>query len=280
LKKQLAVITVFAVAITWAACSQGEKQVNLRFSFPQGKTLKYKQVSKRNYSVVKNDSIVDDKSLVDTLRIDLELVRLVDDTTYEVMEYGTLYIDCRSKEDTTKMERVELKTETLLRVLPNGKIESFEMIENEFNRTDEYVKNYYEQGTPVFPAGEKPVGYSWTQTTKVVLPEENLEASTTYNIKALVRHQGYDCALIEYLGNMAIPIVSNPKDTVQRSGVDRVNIKGLMYFAHKEGLVVEQTENWKIDGDRKQIAGDSICEYDVTQDYSVSYQLVSIEAAP
>lgn len=280
MKKQLAVITVFAIALTWAACSKGERQVNLRFSFQPQTILTYNQISKRNYSIIENDSVLSQSKMVDTLRIDLELIRLVNDTTYEIMEYGTLHRYVPSKEDSTKLERVELKTETLLRILPNGKIDSFAMLENEFARTDAYVKNYYEQGTPVFPAGEKPVGYSWTQTTKVVLPKETLEASTTYTIKALVRQQGYDCAVIEYIGNMVLPIVPCEEDSVQRSGVDRIKIKGLIYFAHQDGLVVEQTENWTVDGQRQQMKNDSICQYKILQDYSVSYQLANVESAP
>jgi hypothetical protein len=37
-----------------------------------------------------------------------------------------------------------------------------------------------ETGQPVFPTGELAQGYSWTQSTKVILPDGPIEASTTY----------------------------------------------------------------------------------------------------
>lgn len=266
-----------ALAIAWGACSKGERQVTLRFSFQPGKHLKYEQISKRNYSVIKADSVLAERKMVDTLAISMEFVRVVGDSTYEIMERSSRRRSVPSKEDSTKMETVTLTTETLFHILPNGKVQNFEIVEDELHRSTGYVENFYEQGTPVLPPGEKPVGYSWTQTTKVVLPEETMEASTTYTIKALVRQHGYDCALIEYSGNMVLPVTPNPEDSVQRSGVDLIKTKGLMYFAHTEGRVVEQTENWTIDGTRHEILPDTTCDYKVMQDYYVSYRLVGVK---
>lgn len=269
------------LAIAWLACSEGERQVSLRFSFKPGTTLTYQQISRRNYSVIEKDSVLAERKMLDTLKIDLELVRLIDDTTHEIMERSSFNRTVRSEEDSTKTEVVPMSSETLFHILANGKVQSFEIVDDDMNRSDGYVKNFYEQGTPVFPAGEKPVGYSWTQSTKVVLADETVEASTTYTIKALVRQHGHDCAVIEYVGNMVLPVTPSSDDSMQRRGVDHVKIKGLMYFAHKEGRVVEQTENWTIDGSRKANKPDgTVCDYKVMQDYSVSYKLVNVETTP
>jgi len=97
------------------------------------------------------------------------------------------------------------------------------------------------------------VGRSWTQNTLVALPNETLEASTTYKLSSFAREAGYDCVLIEYAGNLIIPFGPSPDDSTQRSGIDHISTEGVMYFAYKEGLVVLQRERYILNGDRQSI---------------------------
>ncbi len=103
---------------------------------------------------------------------------------------------------------------------------------------------------PVFPTGEISVGFNWTQSAKVMMPSQTMEASTTYEVKSLVREMGYDCAVIEFTGNLIIPIEPDPADSIQVSGVDKIETTGKLYFAYKDGLVVLQRERWVVDGTR------------------------------
>jgi hypothetical protein len=147
--------------------------------------------------------------------------------------------------------------------------------EDEDYTSVQYIKNYYEQGMPVFPARELAPGDSWTQTTKVVLPGEPMEASVSYKVTALVREAGYDCAVIECDGQLFIPIEPNPKDTVQRTGLDNIKSTGKLYFAYKEGMVVLQRERWVIDRHRKLILPDKTEEFREAVELDVDFALKS-----
>ncbi len=281
MKKITAVlISIALVSVIIGSCMQGETRVSLRFKFEPGLLLTYKQTANRSYQVIEADSVIKKGAVQYDVHAEMEFIRFVDDTTYEYVERGTWEHDVPSKEDSTKMEKVTRTSETILRTLPNGKIVGADFQDKRKDPEIAYVMSYYEQGMPVFPSGEKPVGYSWTQTTRVVMPQETTEASITYNLKSEVRHAGYDCAVIEYEGNMILPIEPNPEDSIPRSGLDRVKLNGVMYFAHKEGMIVEQKESWEVDGVRRKLKGDKATDYEVLVQYNSTFTLVSREIKP
>ncbi|MEW5994326.1 MAG: hypothetical protein AB1744_08010, partial [Candidatus Zixiibacteriota bacterium] len=150
----------------------------------------------------------------------------------------------------TVTETVEETRRLELHVTPNGKVLEVSFIDHDDYAGIQYLKNYYEQGLPVFPSHELTPGASWTQTTRVILPGEPMAASMTYRVVSLVREAGYDCAVIECEGDMIIPVESDPADTIRRSGLDRIESTGRLYFAYKEGAVVLQRERRVIDRER------------------------------
>lgn len=281
MKKLAAIlITIALISVIIGSCMQGETRVSLRFKFEPGLLLKYKQTATRSYKVLEADTVVSKDAVKYDISAEFQFNRFVDDTTYEYLERGTWDYERPNKDDSTKVDTINYSSETVIRMLPNGKIVGAEFEEKKKDRDIAYVMSYYEQGMPVFPTGEKPIGYSWTQTTKVVMPEETTEASMTYTLKSEVRHAGYDCAVLEYVGNMILPIEANPDDSIPRSGIDRINLKGVMYFAHKEGMVVEQKESWEVDGDRRKIKDGKTIEYKVLTQYNTTFWLISREIMP
>ena len=110
-----------------------------------------------------------------------------------------------------------------------------------------------------------------------MLPTETMNASTTYTIKSFVRELGYDCAVIEYTGNLLIPIEPKKDDKTQRSGIDKIQTKGMIYFAYIEGLVIKQTEKWKTEGTRTQIIDGEWEKYKFESNYDVNFILVRAE---
>lgn len=274
------IVTIALITMIVGSCMQGEQRIGLRFKYEPGLVLTYKQIANRSYQVIEADSIVKKDAIQYDIDVEMEFIRFVDDTTYEIAERGEWEYTVPSKEDSTKMETMTRTSETILRTLSNGKIVGADFEQKKNDNEIAYVTNYYEQGMPVFPSGEKPIGYSWTQTTKVVMPTETMEASTTYHLKSEVRHAGYDCAVIEYEGNMILPIEPNPEDSLPRSGLDRVKTNGIMYFAHKEGMIVEQKERWEIDGDRRKLKGDKATDFKVLVQYNTTFTLTNREIKP
>ncbi len=259
------------------SCSEGNRHVNLRFKYVEGMLLKYEQVSKGSVTVIKADTVYSEQPTNHTASVTQEVTRFLNDSTAEIREIGTWESTRPSEEDSTQMVTVERRVETLLHILPNGKVADFEVVDLPRRYRASYARSYFDQGMPVFPSGERPIGYSWTQTTKVVLPEEAMEASITFEIKSLVRYAGYDCAVIDYEGNLVIPVDPVPDDSTQRQGIDRVMIKGLMYFGYKEGLIIEQRESWNVDGERRRLEEGEFVNFRVEIIYNQTFRLLGRE---
>ncbi len=272
-----AILTIGLVCLLAGSCTQGERKISLKFRYKPGMKLTYDQLSKRNTSVIEHDSVTRMDTMSYRVGIDQEVLRFVDDSTAEILETDIFkYVKPKPKDSAGPPDSVTENQQVTLQMLPNGKIVNFKFADDSNMPRIAYIKNYYEQGIPIFPSGQRAPGYSWTQTTKVVLPDESMEASTTFLIKSLVRENGYDCAVIQYEGNMLIPVVADPADTTKRSGVDHIKTSGVLYFAYTEGFVVEQKEKWKIDGDRSQIRKGKTVNFKVKTDYDVDYRLVKV----
>ncbi len=257
-------------------CTEESKTVKLSFKYKTGMTLEYKQVSKRYTKVIKTDSTYKKDSNESTAIIKQNILEVVNDSTFKINEVDTWYYMQQNKDDSTQYDSVTYSREMDLLVLQNGKIIDFEF-KNTEEKTTAYMKNYYEQGLPVFPSVEVNPGYSWTQTTSVVLPSETMKASTTYTIKSFVRELGYDCAIIEYTGTLLIPIEPKKGDETQRSGLDRIQTNGMIYFAYIDGIVIKQTEKWQTDGERIQIINGEWERYKFISNYDVNFILTKAE---
>lgn len=256
-------------------CSQGDKTVTLTFKFKPGQILNYEQTSRRSFKVWEADSLVDQGQTDYLVEVTDEVLEIDDKGIADVRENAIWSYTMPSKEDPDKIDSVRYEREMVLRLSPNGKLVDIEAGPEVKAASIAYIKNYYKQGMPTFPAGEHAPGYSWTQSTSVVTNEETVEASTSYTLKSIAREAGYDCAVIEFEGNLVIPIQANPSDSVLRSGVDRVTTTGVMYFAYREGIVVSQRERWVIDGARETIRKDEKKKSRIEAEIDVDFRLKS-----
>lgn len=277
MKRTTAILLLCLISLLLMKCSQGEKRIVLRFKYEPGMTLTYEQTTKEIVVVTEADSVIKDYTHTYFMTIEQRVERFIDDSTVELFERDAWQFERPNKEDSTKIDTVTEERELTLQVLPSGKVTNVEFADKDNITVITYIKNYYEQGMPIFPSGELSAGYSWTQTTKVVLPDESMEASTTYRVKSLVREAGYDCAVIEYQGNMVIPIEPHPDDTTRRSGIDRIQTDGMIYFAYREGMVVRQREQWMVDGDRQKLSKGEMLRHRVATELDVDFKLVKRE---
>jgi hypothetical protein len=267
------IITPFVAAVFLTGCTQGEKKIMLRYKFEPGLKLSYEQVSKRRTRVTQADSTIKESSMTFEMKIEQLVERIFSDSTAEIAEVSAWTVERPSKEDFSVTETVEESRELVLQVRPNGKVLEVKFRHDENYSHIRYMRNYYEQGMPVFPSHEVSPGHTWTQTTKVVLPEEPMEASMTYKVLSLVREAGYDCAVIEYGGDLIIPLEPNPQDSVPSSGLDRIRTTGFLYFAYKEGMIVLQREQWLIDRYRRKTHDGKTKEYKEAVELDIDYML-------
>lgn len=273
MRRLTAIIAPIAAAVFVAGCTQGDKKISLRYKFEPGSKLTYEQLSKRNIKVTESDSTIKKGSTEFEMTVEQTVNRLLDDSTAEILEVAAWRYEKRNEKDSSVVDTIEERRELVLLVQPNGKVRDVRFSAEGDHSRIRYIKNYYEQGMPVFPSHEVTPSYSWTQTTKVVLPEEAMEASMTYKVTSLAREAGYDCAVIECDGTMIIPLEPTSEDSVQISGLDRIKTTGLLYFAYKEGMVVLQRERWVIDRDRLKTFNGQTKKYKEAVEIDVDFML-------
>ncbi|MBD3258431.1 hypothetical protein GF377_08355 [candidate division GN15 bacterium] len=243
------------------ACDQGERKVTLRFKFKPGMEIEYKQTASGTLRVFRSDSLVSDRANDYTAMLTWYVRRVLEDGTAEIVESKTFNLTETETGESGRVDTVKEERDIIMYVKPNGKVEDLETSESGENKSLTYLKNYLEQGQPVFPDRELGEGYSWIQTTKVILPDGPMDASTTYEVKSFVRERGYDCVVVAYDGNLIIPLEKmHEKSYKLIQGVDNIQASGHIYFAYEEGLVVRQTEKWVLDRD----ASWSVVEVDTT----------------
>jgi len=266
-------LVLVAAAALLVACQQGSKTITLRYKYEPGLKLTYDQTAKRSYKVMENDSLVSESSMTIDARVIQVIKSVNDDGTAEVHETDQWFYDRPSEEDSTKMEKYTEERRMVIQVKPDGDIVDVEFLDEVSFSSRAYLKNYLEQAMPVFPKGELSPGFSWTQSAKVMMPDETMEASTTYHFKTLVREAGYDCAVIEYEGNLIIPILPEPGDSVQVSGVDNIKTTGKLFHAYKEGMVVLQRERWVVDGTRNVTKAGKTTHRSISMETDVDFSL-------
>lgn len=254
------------IAIIAAGCGQGTKMITLRFKYTPGEKLVYQLTQKTNSQATEGDSVITKGTHEINMTIEDVVRRMVDDSTAEVLESSKWKFNTIIKNDSNIVDTNQYKREMVMYTNPNGKVVDVEFTSEMSESSMEYMRSYIDQAMPVFPSGEHGQGYSWTQTTRVLLDDEPVEASTTYEIKSFAREQGYDCVVISYDGNLVIPVKPNPKDSIKRSGVNRIQITGMMYFAYKEGLTVSNRDRWVVKGERTETADGK------TKKYSILYE--------
>ena len=241
------------------ACSGGDSFV-LRYSMPTGTTLSYHQTMDRSIKVTQNDSVTVDKK--EHLRTEFTQLCVFEpkDSVYQISQKEWWYCP---KEDSTQGDTLLWEQTMLLTVKPNGKLVRLTPSTEEEKTAATYTKNMLEQGTPVFPSERLSVGSKWTQSTRVEFPGDTLEASTTFRVVRIDLEGKFRCAVIEYNGNLILPLEENLMDSLKRSGVDYVTSKGESWYAIDGGYPVKTIEKWIIKGDRKKVIKGEVVPYTI-----------------
>lgn len=268
------------VCLLILGCTSDNQEIQLQLKYKPGMVLSYVQESRGQVNIYKTsseniDSLVEVKPYLRWAEVEHTVDRQLDDSTYDIIEKVMWYHTKPNEDDSSIVDTVSEPRQMTLTVLTNGKIVDFSVSEKNRSKVS-YLKNYYEQGIPVFPEDPVNVGYTWNQTTKVVLPDEPMEASTSYTVKSLVRELGYDCALITYNGNLLIPIDAVEKE-YKRTGLEKITVTGSIYFAYKKGLVVKQNETWQMNRDVTSIQQEKTEQYKVQSDIRTDFRLISAE---
>ncbi len=275
--KLTATMAVGLLLLIAPGCSDKENTVTLKFKYEPGMRLVYKQVTKSNMRTTMGDSIVEKAAHTYHVDIVTNVLSKDNDGVAHLLDSSRWWWTAPAANNPGTVDTMHKTRVTKISIEPNGRHTDIRIPDAD-QSTATWIKNYYEQGMPIFPRGELPVGFSWSQSTSVLLPEENMDATTTYRIKSLVRERGHDCAVIEYDGTLVIPVQPRTKDTCTYSGWDKIDMTGITYFAHKEGIIVSERQNWTMEGHRTAVcSGGDEEQYIVRTESNVDYDLVDIQ---
>lgn len=260
MKKLTAVFSAAVACLILISCQGNKQSVQLRFKYEPGTFLRYEQTTQHEYEVSEGARVIEKRKNVMSATVEQTCRRVLPDSTAEVLEDDKWVYTNPNEKDSTVLDTIHEVREIVIYIKPNGKVVDLDFKSKTDSASAAYIEQFYAQGVPVFPTEPLTQGSKWTQTTRVMVDSIPMEAATTYEITSFAREQGYDCAVINYSGNLVLPIKTNPEDTTKRSGINRIQSSGTMYVAYKEGQVVLQKEKWIVDGDRRRLKGGKFVE--------------------
>ncbi len=258
-------LTLFiaSIIIGSVGCDGAEKQILLSYKYQLNDIIEYKQSTRETSRKIVDSQLSEQHNYLYNGILSQQVIEVLQDNRVIILEKTSQLID-GEKKNVTEINYVLSST---------GTIEDINFSKNSEKKNEIYIKNHYQSGTPLFPKMEVFPGYLWTQTISVVVPDEKLEASTTYEVIAFVREAGYDCALIKYNGEMIVPVNIKENDSTQISGQNKIISNGIIYFAYKEGIIISQKDEWKISGDRTKTTNSKRESYTVEIDINSDFLL-------
>ena len=271
-----AALTCAAILVVAAisSCSREPKAFMLRNLYgPPGKSATYKLTSHRVGTVTVDSNPAE---ALDS-KMDGTIIYTAIDTLPEgagiVKEEDRWAWDEKSADSGKTVHQTKDYAYTL-KYAANGKVLDFQIIGGSTVGWTSYARNFYEQGTSVFPDQAITIGYSWTQTIPVTLADGKTDTATTvYRVKGVAQKIGYNCAIIEYRGNLILPIMLDPADSMATQGIDRIEMNGLLYFAIKEGTAVSSDERRRLNSQRSSIKAGKLVNRKVEAEDDISYSM-------
>ncbi len=109
-----------------------------------------------------------------------------------------------------------------------------------------FYETAYRPSQPIFPANAIALGYSWSQSFKVNVPQgEPGAVEAEYKFSALEKVGDFDCAVIEFKSEVNYIEAFTPREKCEVSDCigkyqSRTLSEGKLYFAYREGFVVKK----------------------------------------
>ena len=247
MKNKTAVLLLLLLLLA-VSCTKEEKSISIEYSINPNQDIYYFVKSDSHIKTQSGDTIISDTTTNHQSVVHQSFRQKINDESCRLTETHFGYENLPHNFKNIKIDSSAKKFSFDYNLSRSGEISNITLEKSVKPGTFEYIKNTLEQGAPHFPIEMITPGYSWTQNTKVMIGDEFLEASTRYKFLSFIREGGYDCAQIKYEGNMIIPINADENDIEARSGIEHIKLKGVLYFAYKEGFVVLQRESWETNG--------------------------------
>jgi hypothetical protein len=247
-------ILLAAVVAVGLSCSSEPQSIQLRMKYGSpGSSTSYKFTASEVGKVYGDSGLIRD--------FDIKIEGDIAYNTKDTLPGGGAIILEKNRwswdepaDDSGQVKRVTREYAYNIRMLANGKVDHLEMIDKPSQQSEDYVRNFAQQANPVFPDQKVAPGYNWLQTVPVEIISGAVDTSKmTFKFKGLARKMGRQCAVLEYSGNLVLPVFPNPDDTLEISGIDRIDISGISYFAIDEGIIITSDEKRRTNRERRYV---------------------------
>lgn len=236
--------------LSLGSCGEQSRKIVIRYPHSMQYINHFKQEGTQKLQVWQGDSVVYALSRTLSFDISQRVLRVLPDSSAAVEENSTMLLIGQNRKDTTVIDTMKEARSFIIYEAPNGKIVDFETKGKYDSLTTAHFRSWYEQACPVFPDTAVGIGNTWVNSNTVIVDSQTLKTSTSFKVKGFEQSHGYDCIVVEFSGNIILPIRSDSKDTMLRGGMDEIRVDGTFWFAWKEGFFAEQSQKEVIEGRR------------------------------
>lgn len=228
----LGVILVLVLPFT-VSCER--KPVKLRWKLEQGKTYIYRSEVTGTWKLVSQEEGEFGGEFGNLLMTEMTVLEIGPDSAFKISESIDLLRKGQNFEPTV----------VTYSMAPNGKLYAMAEVDTgsaprhiRGRERSEYRAQYFEQTQPTYPDRELRPGETWIQETKVVLDDRVITATNEFNVKGWEKVGQYLCLRIDYQSKAFIPY-----ETIGKNLLDKVEVRGSIWFAPQEGLPVQQRDS-------------------------------------
>jgi len=251
MKRRITAILPIAVILTMlSTCGEQNRKVIIRYPHQMQYVNLFKQEGSQKVQVWQGDSLVYSFTRSIFFDISQRVLRVLPDSTAAVDEKSSMVLISPNRMDSLIVDTIKEDRSFVLYEAPNGKIVDFESQTPIDSATTTHFRSWYEQACPVFPDSAVGIGSQWVNRNTVTVDSQTLETSTSFTVRGFEQLRGYDCIVVDFTGNVILPVRVSKDDSMVLGGRDELRVDGTFWFACNEGLFVEQRQKEIIEGRR------------------------------
>ncbi len=228
--KGLLIVSALISSLALTSCER--RPVTLTWKLDEGKTYVYKSEVTGTWKIEGWEKGERGGKFGNVLETRMVVLSAVEDSVFQVKEITKLM-----REGTDYAPTVVTYS-----MAPNGKLYAIELSDTgtapRVFDSRERREKFFEETQPTYPDRSLKPGDTWVQETKVVLDEGTITTSNEFSVKGWEKVDDYLCLRIDYVGQTVVPH--------QRKGVklvDRGSVKGSLWFAPAEGILIQQRDS-------------------------------------
>lgn len=229
-----------AVAVLAASAAVGiscaRRPVKVRWNLKEGKTYVYRQEVTGTWRLEGWEMGERSGKFGNLLETRMKVLDVTPDSAFRIREEIELIREGQEFEP-TKFEFLMAPSGRLYEmseVIPGTAIRHIES-----RATRRQKKQYFEQTQPAYPDRKLKPGDTWIQETKVVLDYGVMTAHTSFEVTGWEEIGEYDCLRIDYQGESYVPY-----EPEGRNLLDKNKVRGSIWFAPDEGLLIQQQDSF------------------------------------